>query len=293
MKPDWKDAPEWAGVLMMYTSSPKTRPTFCWAETANPGSKACYTSHSEMQFALGPRLWALYEHRPQLDQKPEEQPKPYWAAEDEVDWEPLRMENIGKNGNTGEHYRKLEKMAKLLLDHSPEKLAGMLVDANAEIDRLLGAAVPNEHGKNRYGLDMSYFRNIINRELNRPLVDYKPSELARVLARMSRTADETVMHEAEFGLPGDAEPVATVEVWNQGGSGEFVTAEGINKLPHGTKLYAHQPKAVLDGYALVPSDLLDEFPEINVSNYDHDNVCKLNAWGVEVVLSAQEPNNGI
>ena len=34
------------------------------------------------------------------------------------------------------------------------------------------------------------------------------------------------------------EPVAVVEVWNQGGSGEFVTANGIESLPHGTKLYA-------------------------------------------------------
>ena len=58
--------------------------------------------------------------------------------------------------------------------------------------------IPNEHGKNRYGLDMSYFRNLFNRELNRPLVDFKPSELARVLARASRTADPKVMHESEF-----------------------------------------------------------------------------------------------
>ena len=36
------------------------------------------------------------------------------------------------------------------------------------------------------------------------------------------------------------EPVAVVEVWNQGGSGEFVTATGINKLKHGTKLYTAQ-----------------------------------------------------
>jgi hypothetical protein len=34
------------------------------------------------------------------------------------------------------------------------------------------------------------------------------------------------------------EPVAVVEVWNQGGSGEFATANGIESLPHGTKLYA-------------------------------------------------------
>lgn len=59
--------------------------------------------------------------------------------------------------------------------------------------------VPNEHGKNRFGLDMAYFRNAINRELNRPLADYRPDELARVFARLSCTADPAVMHEPEFG----------------------------------------------------------------------------------------------
>jgi len=55
-----------------------------------------------------------------------------------------------------------------------------------------------ENGKNRYGLDVSYFRNAINRELNIPLTNHKPDELARVLARLSRTADESVMFEPEF-----------------------------------------------------------------------------------------------
>lgn len=58
--------------------------------------------------------------------------------------------------------------------------------------------IPNEQGTNRYGLDMAYFRNLFNRELNRPLVDYRPSELARVLARAARTADSKVLVEAEF-----------------------------------------------------------------------------------------------
>ena len=55
-------------------------------------------------------------------------------------------------------------------------------------------------GKNRYGLDMSYFRNLFDRELNKPLADFTPKELARVLARASRTADPDVMHEPEFLL---------------------------------------------------------------------------------------------
>jgi hypothetical protein len=65
--------------------------------------------------------------------------------------------------------------------------------------------VPNEHGKNRFGLDMAYFRNLFNRELNRPLTDFRPDELARVLARAARTADREVLGEAEFrtdaGIP--------------------------------------------------------------------------------------------
>lgn len=50
---------------------------------------------------------------------------------------------------------------------------------------------------NEYGLDVSYFQKIIKREL----LDIRrqtPSDLARVLARMSRTADPSVMFEPEF-----------------------------------------------------------------------------------------------
>jgi hypothetical protein len=37
------------------------------------------------------------------------------------------------------------------------------------------------------------------------------------------------------------EAVAIVEVWNEGGSGEFKTATGIEKLPIGTELFTYQP----------------------------------------------------
>ena len=63
---------------------------------------------------------------------------------------------------------------------------------------MLKCSPPSEVGTNRYGLDVGYFRKTINRELNRNLVDFKPDELARVLARLSRTADSTVMKEPEF-----------------------------------------------------------------------------------------------
>lgn len=55
-----------------------------------------------------------------------------------------------------------------------------------------------ENGKNRYGLDVAYFRNLFNRELNRTLQDYRPHELARNLLRMAITADESVISEPEF-----------------------------------------------------------------------------------------------
>ena len=59
--------------------------------------------------------------------------------------------------------------------------------------------VPNERGMNRFGLNVGYFRTLINRELNRSLENYRPDELARVLARAARTADAAVLNEAEFG----------------------------------------------------------------------------------------------
>ena len=44
--------------------------------------------------------------------------------------------------------------------------------------------------------------------------------------------------------------------------------------------------AVNGGWKLVPVEILDRFPEINKNNYNHDDVCNLNAWGVELVLAA-------
>ncbi len=39
-------------------------------------------------------------------------------------------------------------------------------------------------------------------------------------------------------------------------------------------------------FYLVPREVIDQFPEININNYDHDDACALNAWGCEVVTSA-------
>jgi len=45
--------------------------------------------------------------------------------------------------------------------------------------------------------------------------------------------------------------------------------------------------AIPEGWVLVPKEILDRFPEINPSNYDHDDACGLNAWGVELVFAAE------
>ena len=68
----------------------------------------------------------------------------------------------------------------------------------AENRALMQQVPPLENGTNRYGLDVSYFRKLINRELNRGLSDFKPDELARVFARMSKAADSEVLKEREF-----------------------------------------------------------------------------------------------
>jgi hypothetical protein len=81
-------------------------------------------------------------------------------------------------------------------DHND--LVEQLAKANERVAELEQNQLPIESGENRYGLDVSYFRNVINRELNRSLGNYKPDELARVLARISRTADKSVMFEPEF-----------------------------------------------------------------------------------------------
>ena len=89
-----------------------------------------------------------------------------------------------------------DQLNEALLDADKERLRAEAAEKRlAEVER---EKLPNEQGCNRYGLDMAYFRNVINRELNRPLSDYKPDELARVFARLSKTADKSVMFEPEF-----------------------------------------------------------------------------------------------
>jgi len=50
---------------------------------------------------------------------------------------------------------------------------------------------------NRYGVDTTYFERWFDRAL-KDLSNYRPDELARELARMSRAADKEVVKENEF-----------------------------------------------------------------------------------------------
>lgn len=63
----------------------------------------------------------------------------------------------------------------------------------------LAHVLPGNAGKNRFGLDMHYFKRRLNR-LIRDLADFPPDEAARELARMARTAESTVLSEVEFSL---------------------------------------------------------------------------------------------
>ena len=44
--------------------------------------------------------------------------------------------------------------------------------------------------------------------------------------------------------------------------------------------------AAPEEWQMVPTEIIKRFPEINPSNYNHDDVCALNDWGVELVLAA-------
>lgn len=52
---------------------------------------------------------------------------------------------------------------------------------------------------NRYGLDVDYFKRKL-KIIIRDVDNYTPSELARELARMSRTSDSKVLLEEEFSI---------------------------------------------------------------------------------------------
>lgn len=88
-----------------------------------------------------------------------------------------------------------------------DNLSGHLANVMNERDELkiTAHALPSERGTNRYGVDVAYFRKTINRELNRPLDNLKPDELARVFMRLAMTADKSVISEPEFAPPSETE----------------------------------------------------------------------------------------
>lgn len=62
---------------------------------------------------------------------------------------------------------------------------------------------------------------------------------------------------------------------------DLATAERLTGIPAATLSALRSGEMVA-----VPRDLIDNFPELNPSNYDHDAICRLNDWGVELVLAA-------
>lgn len=73
---------------------------------------------------------------------------------------------------------------------------------------------PAGSGKNRFGLDMDYLKRRLNR-LIRDLADFPPDEAARELARMSRTADSSVLAESEFN-PSESAVLCQTCCYNDG-----------------------------------------------------------------------------
>lgn len=76
------------------------------------------------------------------------------------------------------------------------------LDPRSRAERLLlcddcETVAPAPRSTNRYGVKADYFARKLG-ELLRDLADYPADELARALARLSRTADPAVMGEPEF-----------------------------------------------------------------------------------------------
>ena len=46
------------------------------------------------------------------------------------------------------------------------------------------------------------------------------------------------------------------------------------------------PVKQVQSWMLVPAEMIDSFPEINPNNYDHDQVCDLDAWGCDLIRAA-------
>ena len=72
MKPDWKDAPKWATVMLVNVIC-KSNPSFCWADS----ELKAMCPDTGIIFELLPECWQVYEYRPAitLDNHQEALPK--------------------------------------------------------------------------------------------------------------------------------------------------------------------------------------------------------------------------
>ena len=105
-------------------------------------------------------------------------------------------------------------------------------------------------------------------------------------ARLERERDElTRQHEAYVKMLGELLAVLHAD----GGHYQYehgtekAVADAITKHYELVKQLAEH-KADAERYRNI-KPIIDDFPEINPSNYDHDDACGLNAWGVELVLA--------
>ena len=175
--------------------------------------------------------------------------------------------------------------------------------AGAEWQAAQAQQVPNEHGQNRYGLDMAYFRNLFNRELLRPLVDFRPDELARVLARAAKTADSEVLQEPEFQAaracqmePLGEKPCDCIELedgyYQQRcdcrNSGDMTEAQQWCDAANKTPTVQQVPK----GQHLLPSEFLREYLKL-LEESDFSPIQKFfRREVVEGMLSTDDENGG-
>jgi hypothetical protein len=101
----------------------------------------------------------------------------------------------------------------------------------------------------------------------------QPSKVARLLRDMSDLLD-------------DCSPTEDVGAYD--GHHRWIQLATVREIREAADTLAAQPPAapVEGDFYLVPREIIDQFPEINVNNYDHDDACALNAWGCEVVTNA-------
>lgn len=190
----------------------------------------------------------------------------------------LVVDNHDKGNELVKLRSQIEKAHQQLADLAEEDTAKWVRIRELEAEQL-----PNEQGTNRYGLDVAYFRKTINRELNRDLRNFKPDELARVLARLSRTADKAVMHEPEFKLEAHSgEAVAWVA-----GSHDVRALKDLSGLEYGTILFTSPPAEKVPDYL----DDMDRVPA-SVSHGEGWSTSAAYAFGWnacrQAMLAAQE-----